>query len=128
MSVNVDDVIQAYIKLRDDTDALEKRHKEELKPLRDKMSKCELWLQNQLQLAGLQSFKSDKGTAFFQEVQTVSVPGWEDTKKFIQEKDMWDLLDRRVSKSAVLDYIETYGEVPPGVNVVRTKLVRVRRG
>lgn len=128
MNVNINDVIQAYLKLRGDIDETEKRHKEELKPLRDKLGKCENWLQNQLQLAGLQSFKSDKGTAFLQEVQTVTVPGWDETKKFIQEKDMWDLLDRRVSKSAVMDYIETFGEVPPGVNVVRTKIVRVRRG
>lgn len=128
MAVNVADVISAFIKLRDDIDAMEKRQKEELKPLREKLGKCEIWLQNQIQLAGLQSLKSDKGTAFLHEVQTVSVPDWDMTRKFIQDKDMWDLLDRRVSKSAVLDYIETYGEVPPGVNVVRTKLVRVRRG
>lgn len=128
MAVNVDDVIQAYIKLRDDVETAQKRHTEELAPLRDKMQKCENWLQNQLQSAGLQSFKSEKGTAFFQEVQTVSVQDWDETKAFIQEKNMWDLLDRRISKSAVLDYIESFGEAPPGTKVVRTKLVRIRRG
>ena len=47
--------------------------------------------------------------------------------KFVIEKEMWDLLENRVSKTAVRDYLEEHGELPPGVNYVTTQVVRVRR-
>ena len=126
--MNIDDVIKAYIAMRDDLDATVKRQKEEVAPLREKMHKLEVWLQNQLQTQGLQNFKSQSGTAFLKEVTSVTVESWEATLPFIQEKGMWDMLEKRVSKSVVEDYIESTGDIPPGVNVKRETVVQVRRG
>lgn len=126
--MKIDQVIQAYVALRDDLDAMTKRQKEETAPLREKMHKLEMWLQNQLQEQGLQNFKATTGTAFLKEVTSVTVENWEATLPFIKDKDMWDMLEKRVSKSVVEDYIESTGEIPPGVSVKRETVVQVRRG
>jgi hypothetical protein len=128
MAVNVDDVIKAYVQMRDAADALEKQHKEELAPMRDKMRKVEHWLQNTLQSQGLTNFKSENGTAFLQGVSSVKVQDWESLLAFIRDKNMWELLDHRVAKSVVEDYLESTGEIPPGVDIKRETVVRVRRG
>ena len=126
--MKIDQVIQAYVALRDELDLLTKRHKEEAAPLRDKMFKLEVWLQNQLQTQGLKNFKADTGTAFLKEVTSTTVEDWNVTLPFIKEKELWDMLEKRVSKSVVEDYIESTGEIPPGVNVKRETVVQVRRG
>jgi len=127
MAVNVDDVIKAYVQMRDAADALEKQHKEELAPMRDKMRKVEHWLQNTLQSQGLTNFKSENGTAFLQGVSSVKVQDWESLLAFIRDKNMWELLDHRVAKSVVEDYLESTGEIPPGVDIKRETVVRIRR-
>jgi len=127
MAVNVDDVIKAYVQMRDAADALEKQHKEELAPMRDKMRKVEHWLQNTLQSQGLTNFKSENGTAFLQGVSSVKVQDWESLLAFIRDKNMWELLDHRVAKSVVEDYLESTGNIPPGVDIKRETVVRIRR-
>jgi hypothetical protein len=128
MAINTEDVIAAYVRLRDEKDTLEKKQKEEVAPLTDKMRKIENWLQNQLQLQGLSNVKSASGTAFLQQVSTMSVQDRESLFKHCLDKNDWSLIDGRVSKSVVEDYIETHGEIPPGVSVKRETVVRIRRG
>lgn len=126
--MNIDEVIKAYVAMRDELDETVRRQKEEVAPLREKMRKLEMWMQNQLQTQGLQSFKGQSGTAFLKNVSSVTVEDWDATLPFIRDQGMWDLLEKRVSKSVVEDYIESTGEIPPGVNVKRETVVQVRRG
>jgi hypothetical protein len=126
--VNIDEVIAAYVKLRDAKEELQRKHKEELIPVRQKMDRIESWLQNELQKQSLQSFKGDAGTAFLQEETSATVADWDATLAYIRENDKWELLEKRVSKTVVADHIETFSTVPPGVSFRREMVVRVRRG
>lgn len=123
-----EEVIHAYVKLRDKLEARIKEHKDELAPMREKLSKMETWLQTQLQSQGLTSFKGASGMAFVQTVANVKVEDWDAMLEFIKDKGKWELLDRRVAKSVVLDYLDTFGSLPPGVEVQRAQVVRVHRG
>lgn len=126
--VNIDTVIKTYITLRDRLDELKQEHKAQLAPINAKMEKIEGWLQNQLQTQGLQNFKGASGVAFLKNVTQATVADWDATLPFIIEHELWALLERRVSKSVVEDYVETHGEVPPGVNYEKSIVVQVRRG
>ena len=126
--MNIDDVIRGYVKLRDEKESLEKRHKEELAPIREKMQKIEAWLQDQLQQQGLTNFKGASGTAFLQEATSATVADWEETLNYIRNNDAWELLEHRVSKTVEQDFIEAKGSIPPGVNYKRETVVRIRRG
>lgn len=126
--MNIDDVINAYVVLRDKVDETTRRHKEELAPIREQMGKIEAWLQNQLQMQGLQNFKGASGTAFLKQVSSATVEDWEATLAFIKDNNAWELLERRVSKTVVEDFVESTGNIPPGVNLKRETVVQVRRG
>lgn len=123
----IQDVIQAYIHLRDKVDEIKKRQTEELRPLRDKMATLEGWLLNQMQESGASSFSCEFGTAF-QSVRTSSkVEDWEEALAFIRKEELWHMLERRVAKTAVEEYLEANGELPPGISVSRDMTVNIRR-
>jgi len=124
----VDDVVAAYVSLRDRKAELKAQHQQELAPINEQMFKIEGWLHRELNKQGVDSFKTKRGTAFVQKSTSVTVQDWQDqTLPFIREHELWDMLEARVSKTAVSDYIESTGEVPPGVAVKTEEVVRVRR-
>lgn len=127
--MKLDAVISGVITVRDQIDALKKQQKEALAPLNDKLAKLEAYLQMQLTAQGMTSLAAKGvGTAYLQNVTSCTVEDWEATLGWIKTTDAWEFLERRVSKTVVQEYMESQGEVPPGVNV-RTEIeVRVRRG
>lgn len=127
MTVKVDEIVAAYIKLRDMKDATSRRHKEELAPINEKMGKLEAWLQKHLQAEGVDSMKTKAGTAFLQSSSSATVRDWPATLDWIKEQDEWSFLEARVNKTAVKDYMESTGDIPPGVDFKTTIVTRVRR-
>lgn len=125
--VNVEQVIAAYVKLRDQKNELKRKHKEELAPFNEKMSKLEGWLLRDLQNRGTKSERTDAGTAYITTVSSATVKDRDEYLNFVREKEMWDLIENRVSKTVVQDYLEETGELIPGVNFEQTQEVRVRR-
>jgi hypothetical protein len=127
--MKLDAVITGVIALRDQIDAKKQEHKGELAPLNEKMAKLEAYLQSQLQLSGSTSVSAKGvGTAYLQSVVSVTVEDWAATLEWIKRTDAWEFLERRVSKTVVQEYMESQGEVPPGVKTSSEVEVRVRRG
>lgn len=125
--MTLDQVIAAYVKLRQQRDALKKKQSEEMAPINDAMFKLSVWLQKQLQESGQTSAKTAAGTAFLQTDTSVTVNDWDATIAFIQEHQLWSMLERRVSKSVVQDYIESQKAVPPGLEIKSEVSCHVRK-
>lgn len=125
--MKVDDVVSAYVKLRDMKSEMERQHKDQLAPIKDKMQTVEGWLQKHLLAAGVESFKTKAGTAYLQTFASATVKDWPATLDFIKENEEWAFIDARVNKTAVKSWIEDKGDVPPGVDYKETIVVRVRR-
>jgi len=127
MELTVDQVIAAYIKLRDKKDSMEAAVKEQVKEVKAKMEKLELWLREQADAQGVTSFKTKAGTAFMTTTDFANVADWDAVLEFIKTNDAFDMLEKRVSKNAVRGYIEQHKEVPAGVNYGTRLDVNVRR-
>ena len=123
----VDEVVKGYIKLRDKKNQLKKDQAEVLKPLTEKMNLLENWLLRDLQTRKVESQKTAEGTAYITTMSAATVKDRDAFFDFVKENNMWDLLENRVSKSVVRDYLEDTGEVVPGVNYQETVAVRIRR-
>lgn len=128
MSMDVNEVIAAYIKLRDARDAMKKKHTEELAPITTRMEKVEAWLQTHLLNLGIESVKGAAGTAFLKQVTSATLEDGEAFFKHVQATGQWELLERRCAKSVVEDYVAQNGEPPPGVKWSATQVCQVRRG
>lgn len=125
--LTVDQVIEGYMKLRLKKEALEAKVKDELSTISQQMVKLETWLQQQAEAQGVTSFKTPHGTAFLQTVDFANVADWDATLNFIRTNDAYDMLERRVSKSAVRAYIDEHKQVPPGINYGTRINVNVRK-
>jgi len=114
--LTVDDVIKAYLKFRGQKESIEAEAKDRVKDIKDKMLKLEGWIKEKADEMGVSSFKTDHGTAFLTTTDYANVADWDAVLTFIKENEAFDMLEKRVSKTAVRGYIEANKAVPSGVN------------
>jgi hypothetical protein len=124
---NVEQIVSAYIKLRRRKEAVEAAAKDEVRTIKTKMDKLESWLMEQANAQNVTSFKTKSGTAFVTTTDFASVADWDAVLGYIKDNDAFDMLERRVSKTAVRGYIETTGHVPAGVNYGTKIEINVRK-
>jgi hypothetical protein len=127
MTVNVDQVVAAYMKLRDQKAVIKKEADEKIDEIETKLDKLEKWIKVKADADGVTSFKTPHGTAFLTTTDFANVEDWDATLNFIKKNDAFDMLERRVSKTAVRAYIELNKSVPAGVNYGTRLDVNVRK-
>ena len=91
------------------------------------MAKLEAYIKEQADEQGVDSFKTGNGTAFLTTTDFAQVADWDAVLEFIKDNDAFDLLEKRVSKTAVRGYIEADKSVPSGINYGTRIDVNVRK-
>jgi hypothetical protein len=127
MTITVDAVIKQYMRLRDKKAAVEATVKLEVDKIKADMTKIEAWLKAKADADGVTSFKTDHGTAFLTTTDFANVENWDEVLRFIREQDAFDMLERRVSKTAVRGYIDANKEVPPGITYGTKLDINIRK-
>lgn len=127
MTLKVDEVVGAYMKLRNQKAQLEAATKEKVAELKERMGKIEAWLLREADKQGVTSFKTNAGTAYVTTVDFAQVADWDEVLKFVRTHAAYDMLERRVNKTAVRGYMEANNKVPPGVNYGTRMEVNVRK-
>ncbi len=127
MTINVDNVIATYMKLRGQKEAIEAEMKERTSEIKAKMEKLEAWIKTQADAQGVTSFKTAHGTAFLTTTDYATVADWDSVLTFIRENEAFDMLEKRISKIAVRGYIEANKSVPPGVTYGTKLEVNIRK-
>lgn len=127
MSKTAEELIAAYVKVRDKKAELEAAHKEAVAKYNEVLKTIEVSLLAKMNEVGTDSFKGASGTAFKSERSTAVVEDREAFLNFVRDNGAWDLLEARAGKTAVDAYTEEHGEYPPGVNMNRAITINVRR-
>jgi hypothetical protein len=120
-------LVDAYVKLRDMKKAMQEEHKKQLAPLNEKMSKIESGMLAMLKLQDAESMRCKAGTMYQLTRTSVKVEDWEEAFKFIRKNDLWHMLEHRLAKASVTEFVEANGDTPPGVSIVNDLTVGVRR-
>jgi Ethanolamine utilization protein EutJ (predicted chaperonin) len=127
MTLTVEQVVGTYIKLRRKKEALENQVKADVDAIKASMGKIEAWLMEKADADGVTSFKTTAGTAFVTTTDFANVADWDAVLTFIKSNDAFDMLEKRVSKSAVRAYMDESGDVPPGINYGTKIGINVRK-
>jgi|TARA_R100001510_G_C7548686_1_gene133340 hypothetical protein len=127
MNIPINKVIDTYLKLRGEKETLESKTKEKVKSIKEQMAKLEAYIKEQADEQGVDSFKTGNGTAFLTTTDFAQVADWDAVLEFIKDNDAFDLLEKRVSKTAVRGYIEADKSVPSGINYGTRIDVNVRK-
>ena len=123
----MDAIIEKYIKLRDGKAQLVQKHKEKIQGIDSVLARIEAALLEEFREMGVQSVKTDAGTAYVQLRTSAGVADWDAVLAYIKENEDWGMLERRVNKSAVESFREEKNDLPPGVNWREEQVVNVRR-
>ena len=127
MTVQVDDVVATYMKLRSQKESMEAEVKDRVSTIKAKMEKLEAWIKEQADIQGVTSFKTKHGTAFLTTTDYANVGDWDAVLDFIRTQEAFDMLEKRISKIAVRGYIEANKAVPPGVNYGTKLEINIRK-
>lgn len=126
VTAKVETRIQQYISCRNQIKAANDKHETAMKPLVDLQNMLTGWLQNFLETAGAESVKSAHGTVYSSTRYTASLADPAAFMKFVQDNNLFDLLDRKANVTAVKDYVAEHNVLPPGVNMSAIKTIGVR--
>ena len=126
--MNIERVIEGYLALRNQKEELARQQKEAMLPFNEKLARLEAYLQGQLQAMGVTSIAAKGiGTAYLETKTDASVRDWDATIEWIKATGAWEFLEKRVAKSVVKDYVESHGQVPPGIDITNEVVTRVRK-
>ena len=121
-------LLRAYIKMRDTRTDAKRQFDQADKAMVEKMGLIEAQLLKMLNAAGSDSLKvSGVGQAFLAKQVVVRATDWNALWEHILKSKNIDLLQKRVSSTAVQEYVKTEGELPPGVDMITERVVNVRR-
>lgn len=125
--MDVKTAIAKYIEIRDRKDRLKEKHKAELQKYNDALAKIEAALLKFLHKTGQTSSKGTGGTAFIKQRTSDTVTDPVAYMNYIRENEAYDLLESRVAKAALDQFIEEHGDLPPGVRRTIEQQVQIRR-
>lgn len=125
--MNLQEIVEKYIKVRDKRSLLKAERDRELAKFDELQDKLEALLLAKFQELGVESIRTEAGTAYASLRTSVSAADPDAFFTFIRETESFDLLERRPSKTAIEQYRESTGELPPGINWSQTRVVNFRK-
>lgn len=126
--ITLDKAVRKYLELRTEAETIEKSVKAQVAAIKEKMGRLEAWITEKADAEGLGNVKiAGVGTAMWTVHYSATVASRDAFFDFVRENNAFDMLENRVSKTAVRAYIDAHGEVPPGVNFGSYRAFSVRK-
>lgn len=125
--MKLSEAVELYIKMRDKKAELKAEFDAKVAPLNEKMDKLEAKLLDVFNQTGMDSVKTESGTAYTTTRVTASVADKDVFMTHVRENDDWGLLEVRASKTAIEQYRSVHDDIPPGVSMREERVVNVRR-
>jgi hypothetical protein len=122
-----DQMVELYVHLRDKVAEIKEQHKNELSRYVLAMGKLEALLLDVLNTNNVESMRAKSGTFYKTKQVSVTVENWSDVLDYIRANGAWELLESRVSKTAVQSMLEDSGKLPPGVKINTMIDIGIRR-
>lgn len=126
----LDDVslLKLFIALRDRRAQRKAAYTDDDADDKGKQDKIEVEFLRRFQERGIDNVAArDVGTAYRSTRASATVGDWDTFLDHVRENEAWEMLERRVNKTAVEQYKAEDGDLPPGVNWSETQVVNFRR-
>lgn len=125
--MDYDQAVKHYIDLRDENELIMKEADTKIADNKAKMEKLGVFIQLKAEQDKLEKVPTQYGTVFWTIGDRCTVSNGEAFFDFVKEKQAWELIEKRASKTGVRDYIKTAKLVPPGVDYTTFKQINVRK-
>jgi hypothetical protein len=125
--MDYDGAIKKYIELRDENAAITKEADAKVAANKEKMEKIGVWIQLKAEGDQLSKVSTKHGTVFWTEGARCNVSNSDAFFEFVKQHEAWEMIEKRASKTGVRDYVNTFKEIPPGVDYATIKQINVRK-
>lgn len=129
--IDYNKLIEVYLDLRKCKEEIKDSYERKIKPIEEKMEKIESFLNGELNRLGLKNISTNKGTVLRTTWTKVNITDWEKVTDYIVENNRFDMLEKRLAKTVVLDTLSQNAEngLPPvpGVMVESGLKVSIRK-
>lgn len=124
--IDINDLVARYIALRNKKMAMEKLLSDKLEPLNIEMSQIESKLGEFLKFTNQDSAKTASGTVYKSVLMTATVVDMQSFLDFVLSKKAYDLLEKRVNKTAVKLYLDDE-IIVSGVKIDHREKINIRK-
>lgn len=126
--MKLSEAVSLYIQLRDKKAQMKAEFDATVAPVQEKMDKLEAKLLDVFNQTGMDSVKTEFGTAYATTRSSASIADRDTFMDYVKANEEWSLLEVRVSKTAVDQFRSANdNELPPGVNIREERVVNIRR-
>lgn len=125
--MKLSDLVEKYLELREKHATLKAEYEMKVSRIDEAKNKIEAKLLEVFDQLGMDSVKTEFGTAYCSVRTSASVADKEAFMEYVKGHEEWALLEVRASKLAVEQYREASGDLPPGVNWREERVVNIRR-
>lgn len=125
--MKISELVAKYIELRDKKAQFKAEYDSKVERLDTALDKIEAALLKTFEQTGMESVKTEFGTAYTTERSTASVADKDAFMEHVKAQENWQLLEIRCSKTAIQQYKDEHEDLPPGVNWRSERVVNVRR-
>lgn len=95
---------------------------------KEKQEKIEVEFLKRFNERGIDNVSSKGvGTAYRSTRTSARVADWDSLFDFVQKEGAWEMLERRVNKTAVEQFKDVNSDLPPGVDWSETQTINFRR-
>lgn len=123
----INTVVDKYIALRDKKDRLKREYESKVEAVDLMLEKLEGILLQSMTAQGVESYRTGAGTAYKSKQVSVTTADREGYLNYCLQNDRCDMLDIRPNKTAVQEFVQEHGDLPPGVNWSERIKINVRR-
>lgn len=126
--MKLSEAVTLYIQLRDKKAQMKSEFEASVAPINEKMEKLEAKLLDVFNKTGMDSVKTEFGTAYTAVRTTASVADREAFMEFVKANEEWSLIEVRAAKTAIEQFRDNNdNELPPGINIRSERVVNIRR-
>jgi hypothetical protein len=125
--MQIDKIVERYVQLRDKKAEMKAAYEASVADITGAMDRLENAILQALNEQGVESVRTQFGTAMKIRSTSATVADWDSLLGFIQSNERWDMLEKRVSKTAVEQFRAANDDLPPGVNYKEAVTIGIRR-
>lgn len=126
--MKLSEAVTLYIQLRDKKAEMKSDFDASVAPINEKMEKLEAKLLDVFNKTGMDSVKTEHGTAYTAVRTTASVADREAFMEFVKANEEWSLIEVRAAKTAIEQFRDNNDDaLPPGINIRSERVVNIRR-
>lgn len=125
--MKLDELISKYIELRDKKAQLKADYSAKAARIDEVLEKIEAKVLDVFDSAGIDSTRTQFGTAYTSKRTTATIADKETFMEFVKKEEAWPMIIARANSPVIDQYVDSTGEVPPGLDFRTERTINVRR-